>query len=161
MNDYIAKPVDEKLLYSKILGHVRKNILSKESVITQRLPEKIKRCIDLAYLLRSTKSDPQLMMEMITLYLEQTTVLVGELRASYQTRDWALLQSTTHKMIPSFSIMGIGEDFENMARKVQDYARAQQETDGISDLVLQLENICNQACNELTEEFNIIKNARS
>ena len=32
-------------------------------------------------------------------------------------------------------------------------------TDGISDMVLQIENVCTQACRELEEEFNMIKNA--
>ena len=69
------------------------------------------------------------------------------------------MHAAVHKMIPSFSIMGISTDFENMAKKVQDYASTQQLADGIPDMVLQLENICAQACKELTEEFNSIKNA--
>jgi hypothetical protein len=60
-------------------------------------------------------------------------------------------------MIPSFSIMGINKDFEDMAKKVQEYASKQQLTDGITEMVLQLENICTQACKELQEEFNMIK----
>jgi len=31
MNDYIAKPVDERLLYSKIVGLVKKPILVKQN----------------------------------------------------------------------------------------------------------------------------------
>ena len=54
--------------------------------------------------------------------------------------------------------MGISTDFENMAKKVQEYASTQQQTDGIPDLVMQIENICAQACKELEEEFNMIKN---
>jgi hypothetical protein len=64
-------------------------------------------------------------------------------------------------MIPSFSIMGISTDFENMAKKIQDYANSQQLADGIHDMVLQLENVCTQACKELTEEFHSLKNAGS
>jgi len=55
--------------------------------------------------------------------------------------------------------MGISADFENMAKKIQEYASTQQQTDGILDLVLQIETICAQACEELEEEFNTIKNA--
>jgi hypothetical protein len=62
-------------------------------------------------------------------------------------------------MIPSFSIMGISTDFENMAKKVQEYA-SNQHTDGIPLLVLELEKVCTQACTELTEEFNKIKNTK-
>ena len=32
MNDYIAKPVDERLLYSKIVGLVKKTMLLNENI---------------------------------------------------------------------------------------------------------------------------------
>ena len=44
-----------------------------------------------------------------------------------------------------------------MAKKVQEYASTQQQTDGIPELVLQLENICTQACNELKIDLDTIK----
>jgi len=43
----------------------------------------------------------------------------------------------------------------------QEYASTRQQTDRIPDLVLQLESVCAQACKELDEEFNRIKNANS
>jgi len=163
MNDYIAKPVDERLLYSKIIGLVRKPALALHSENKENeniQPEKAK-CIDLAYLIRRTKSDPKLMMEMISLYLEQTPPLIRLMKQSFHDEDWSSLYAAVHKMIPSFSIMGISSDFENMAKKVQDYASTQQHADGMPDLVLQLENICGQACKELKIEFNRIKNDNS
>ena len=64
-------------------------------------------------------------------------------------------------MIPSFSIMGIGSNFENMAKQVKDYATTQQQSVEIQDLVLQLENVCNQACKELKEELHMIKSTKN
>ncbi len=162
MNDYIAKPVDERLLYSKIVGLVKKPALIKyneDNGNRNSQSEKLK-CIDLDYLNHRTKSDPKLMMEMISLYLEQTPTLISAMKQSLQDKDWDSLHATLHKMIPSFSIMGISQDFENMAKKVQEYASTQQQTDGIPDLVLQIENVCAQACIELKEEFNMIKNTK-
>ncbi len=158
MNDYIAKPVDERLLYNKIVGLVKKPILikikedSEEDTGSQKL-----RCIDMAYLLHRTKSNPELMREMISLYLEQTPPLITAMTKSLHDQDWTALYAAVHKIIPSFSIVGISTDFENMARKVQEYASTQQQTEGISNMVLQLENICLQACKELEEELNKIK----
>jgi hypothetical protein len=97
---------------------------------------------------------------MISLYLEQTPPLINTMKQSFHNKDWISLQAAVHKMIPSFSIMGINPDFENMAKKVQEYANVQEQADGIPDFVLQLENICNQACLELQEEFNTIKNTK-
>ncbi|MFZ4106263.1 Hpt domain-containing protein, partial [Flavobacterium sp.] len=112
----------------------------------------------LNYLMQRTKSNPDLMLEMISLYLEQTPPLVKSLRHSFDTKDWATLSATVHKMIPSFSIVGINNNFEIMAKKIQEYANEQNDEETIVDMVLQLENICVQACKELEEELITIKN---
>ena len=159
MNDYIAKPVDERLLYNKIVGLIKKPMSAKFAEPEEHVSEivKIVRCIDMEYLTRRTKSNPTLMMEMISLYLEQTPPLISAMNQSYQDKDWSLLYSAVHKMIPSFSIMGISTDFENMAKKIQEFASAQKQADGMNDMVLQLGNICMQACNELEEELKGLK----
>jgi len=165
MNDYIAKPVDERLLYTKIMSVVKKQAILETAAaeVTVEVAVEaaiIKRCIDLEYLNRRTKSNPELMMEMITLYLEQTPPLISAMKKGLAEKDWHGLHSAVHKMIPSFAIMGINPDFENMARKVQDYATTQEQAEGISEMVLQLGNICTQACMELEEEFIKIKDKK-
>lgn len=160
MNDYIAKPVDERLLYSKIIGLVKRPVPAPDSknYVMNEIENAGVKCIDLDYLIRRTKSSPVLMMEMISLYLEQTPPLINAMKLSFKNNDWISLHATVHKMIPSFSIMGINSDFEKMAKKIQDYAGAQLQNEGISEMVVQLENVCVQACKELEEEFNRIKN---
>jgi PAS domain S-box-containing protein len=157
MNDYIAKPVDERLLYNKIVGLVRKagpSVEQKE--IIDHLTKEVK-CIDLQYLNQRTKSNPVLMMEMISIFLEQTPPLIRAMKQGLVDKDWKMLHAAVHKIIPSFSIVGINTDFENKARQVQEYAGAQLNAIGIPVLVSQLENVCNQACSELTRELDIIK----
>jgi CheY-like chemotaxis protein len=161
MNDYIAKPIDERVLYSKIVGLVKKPALIKPGGVhsNESSDSKKPKCIDLNYLMHRTKSNPALMMEMISLYLEQTPLLIMTMKQSLQDKDWNSLYAASHKMIPSFAIMGINADFENMTKKVKEYASThQQAAEGIRDLVLQIENVCTQACIELKEEFNTIKN---
>lgn len=163
MNDYIAKPVDEKLLYNKIISLVKKPIVNGdiEKKDFDKGPEPKLRYIDLSYLSHRTKANPSLMMEMIVLYLKQTPSLVEAMKKGLYDKDWATLQSAVHKMIPSFSIMGISSDFESMAKKIQEYANTQQQTDNISDMVLQLENVCTQACIELEIELDKIRKRKN
>jgi PAS domain S-box-containing protein len=163
MNDYIAKPVDERLLYNKIVGLVKKPSKIKETRNEIIKPIEIKkiRCVDLDYLKHRTKSNPILMMEMISLYLKQTPPLIFAMKQGFVDKDWVTLYGAIHKMIPSFSIMGINPDFENMAKKVQEFASTQIQTEGINDMVLQLGNICTQACHELEEEYDKLKYAKS
>ncbi|HTA81840.1 MAG TPA: ATP-binding protein, partial [Bacteroidia bacterium] len=162
MNDYIAKPIDERVLYSKIIGLIKKPVLITEQKEKEKEIEQVKkiRCIDMAYLMHCTKSNRELMMEMISVYLEQTPPLITAMKLGLKDKDWSALYAAVHKIIPSFSIMGISPDFENIAKKVQEYASTQEQADAIPGLVLQLESICTQACIELKEEFNAIKNAK-
>ncbi|MGD0710840.1 MAG: response regulator [Bacteroidales bacterium] len=163
MNDYIAKPIDERLLYNKIIGLVKKTTqieIHDEKNNGNDTNKKLK-CIDLTHLYNTTKSDPKLIMEMISLYLEQTPPLINAMKQGLLDKDWNSLYMAVHKMIPSFSIVGISIDFENMAKKVQEYASTQLQVDGIPDMVLQIGNICAQACIELREEFNRIKKTKN
>jgi PAS domain S-box-containing protein len=162
MDDYIAKPVDERILYSKIASLVNTSISSSPDERNKNENENDQienvKCTDLGYLIHRTKSNSVLMTEMINLYLKQTPQLVNNMKQSLKAQDWNGLYSAVHKIIPSFAIMGINSDYENMAKTVQEFARTQQQTEGIPDLVLQLETVCSQACKELEEELIIIKN---
>ena len=130
--------------------------MEKEGVQEQQ-----NKCVNLDYLKQRTKNNPTVMLEMISLYLEQTPYLLNSMKQSLRDNDWNSLRASSHKMIPSFSIMGISTEFENMARKIQEFASIPLQTDGIPNLVLQLENICTRACTELEEEFKLIKIANS
>jgi PAS domain S-box-containing protein len=160
MNDYIAKPVDERLLYSKIVSWVKKPSPVIELKKVEE-PVKIvirKRHTDLEYLNTRTKSNPKLMMEMISLYLEQTPTLITAMNQSLENEDWLSLHAAVHKMIPSFSIMGMSIDLENIAKKVQEFATNQEKMEEIKQMVAELASVCVLACNELKDEFDRIKN---
>ncbi len=161
MNDYIAKPVDERLLYTKILSLVKKTSQDNELKQIENIETINLKCTDLEYLIQRTKSNPVLMMEMITLYLEQTPPLILTMKQSLANKDWGGLYSSVHKMIPSFSIMGINNSFEIMAKKVQEFASTQIQIEGIEEMVMQIEKVCTQACRELELEYNTIKNTKA
>jgi CheY-like chemotaxis protein len=153
MNDYISKPIDEKLLYVKIVDLLKKPDLIKNIGL---LASKSK-CTDLTYLKDRTKGNPELMRDMIALYLEQTLPLINTMKQSLSDKDWDSLYTAVHKIIPSFYIMGIHIDYENIGKKIQEYVKTQKHLDEIQELVLMLEKVCSQACKELEEAYNLIK----
>lgn len=156
MNDYIAKPVDERVLYSKIVGVVKNKGIRKASYKVNKSP-KIK-ATNLDYLKTRTKSNPKLMMEMISIYLEQTPPIIVAMKQSVLDKDWEILGASVHKLIPSFSIMGMSPDLEQISKKIQDAANSNQFTDEIAEMVVELETVCNQSCEELELELKLIKN---
>jgi PAS domain S-box-containing protein len=154
MNDYISKPVDERLLYSKLIGFIKKPIL----IIEQKtegttITEKI-RYVDLSYLSKLTNSNPKLMAEIISSYLKQTPPLLQTMKQSFKNKDWHLLKASVHKMIPSFAIMGINTEITEIAKKIQEYAFSLELSKELDELILKLEKVCHQSCKELEIELN-------
>ncbi|MBC7864354.1 MAG: PAS domain S-box protein, partial [Bacteroidia bacterium] len=96
MNDYIAKPVDERVLYSKIVSLVKKP--TNTQFTQQKKDEKTQsdnlKCTDLSLLMKRTKSNPKLMMEMISLYLDHIPALITTMKQSLEDKDWDLMKAS-------------------------------------------------------------------
>ncbi len=153
MNDYISKPLDEKLLYNKISDLLIKHKLIPNSPLSTG----ISNYVDLTFLKNRTKDNPVLMSEMIELYLKQTPPLIKQLKQGLHDKDWGSVYTAAHKLIPSFSIMGIHQDFEDAAKKIQEYSGTQQHLGDIPELVTKVENACSEACKELEGKIMIKK----
>ena len=159
MNDYISKPVDERLLYSKLISVIKKPVLIiEEKRDGNAIIEKVK-YVDMSYLIKLTKSNPELMSEMISVYLKQTPPLVRTMKQSFLDKDWQLLQATIHKILPSFTIMGISPEIAEVAKKIQYFAHKLELSEGLDQLIDQIEKACNQTFIELEIELtNLNKN---
>ena len=157
MNDYISKPVDERLLYSKLIGLIKKPVVIIEHLIQGKKDIETIKYVDLSYLTKLTKANPKLMTEMIEAYLKQTPPLITSMKESHKNKDWSLLKATVHKMIPSFAIMGINSQFTELAKKIQEYADKLEMSAELNELVVKLEKVCLQSCSELESELNNIK----
>ncbi|MDP1726047.1 MAG: chemotaxis protein CheB [Bacteroidota bacterium] len=165
MNDYISKPIDERQLYNKIVGLVLKpGLLKVKNTKLKRNGEAKKlQYVDLDILNRRTKSNPKLMMEMIQLYLNQTPPIISAINKSLKENDWNLLKSAVHKIMPSFSIMGIQGSSDLISKKILGFkfkntVPVQSEIQELNKLATQLETVCKNAMKELKEEFNRIRN---
>ncbi|MEC5165660.1 PAS domain S-box-containing protein [Flavobacterium sp. PL11] len=160
MNDYLAKPVDERILFSKIIEIIEKPYPKIKIKIKRSKKKKVvakESCIDLTYLKKITKSSPKLMMEMIQLYLTQTPIIIQAIKQNLVSKNWNSVSAAVHRILPSFAIVGINRDYEIIAKKIQELANAEKETTELEELVVKLEHICIQACEELSQELDKIK----
>jgi CheY-like chemotaxis protein len=153
MNDFIAKPVDDRKLFNKIINLLKKNktIVNHSNSINQ---QEIKyKWIDLTYLNSITKSNSKLKIEMIELYLKQTPPLINTISKSYNQKDFETLKLTIHKLLPSFSIVGIESKYIELAKKIENEITSPQ----LKNSIQKIENACNQAMEELKIELNNLK----
>lgn len=157
MNDYLAKPIDDKLLYSKILKHIKKPASLKKNNV-QNFPayEQEKGSVNLDYLRRHTKGNPEMMREMINSYLQETPKLIHVMKQSIDNMDWETLGEAAHSIIPSFSIMGINKDYEEMAKKIKEHAFKKEKSASINSLFLKIEEACHRAIRELKDELSAL-----
>jgi PAS domain S-box-containing protein len=162
MDDYISKPVDERVLYSKIASLLKKTHTTKKHSQETPVQTEVKKIklTNLEYLRQRTKSNPKLIVEMISLYLEQTTPLIMAINDSVQNNDWDRVQTIAHKIIPSFSIMGFSAEHEELAKTIQEYAGSQQHVEQIPALVSQLIDVLEHGVEELEQEKkDLIRNS--
>ena len=157
MNDYISKPVDERLLYSKLIAFARKPVAIIEHIAGQNPNKDTIKYVDMSYLTKLTKSDPHLMSQMINAYLEQTPPLISAMKKSLVDKDWKMLQSAVHKMIPSFAVVGLAPNIQEIAQRIQEYAFSIEISEEIHQLVIELEKVCTQSCEELQVELKNLK----
>ncbi len=155
MDDYISKPIDERLLHTKIALCLARRCADGNNIAAQ--DGVVEKYTDLKYLRHRTKSDPGLMGEMITLYVGQTTSLLKEMADASEQKDLKALQSIAHKLIPSFSIVGISSSYEEVAKRLQEFARTGEQRKEIQDSVLILSRVLSQACEELVVELGQIQ----
>ncbi|WP_293875686.1 ATP-binding protein [Flavobacterium sp.] len=157
MNDYISKPVDERLLYSKLLSFIKKPNSITDNQINENKEIPTVKYVDLSYLSQLTKANAKLMTEMIEVYLKQTPPLLTSMKQSFKDKDWKLLKATAHKIIPSFAIMGINPQYEELAKKIQEYAEKLDLAVELNDMVTELEEVCLQSFIELKNELINLK----
>lgn len=154
MNDYIVKPVDERLLYSKLIAFTKKPTAIIEHIKGQNHTHDTIKFVDMAYMIKLTKSNPKLMTQMINAYLKQTPSLIDTMKKSLENKDWKMLQAVVHKMIPSFAIIGLSPSIQEIAKRIQEQAHTIEISEEIHKQVLELEKICTQSCEELKLVLN-------
>jgi PAS domain S-box-containing protein len=165
MNDYISKPIDDKLLYSKIIKYLKQADADKTVVTSvEELPTQVTTYVNFDYLRRITKNEAR-MAQMIGLYLQEIPQLVQAMRQAIAEKEWIALKRATHSIIPTFATMGMNPAFEDIAKSIQGKAvslisvgdGASQET--MTELIAlfsKIETACTLAAQELQEKLRLL-----
>jgi PAS domain S-box-containing protein len=119
MNDYLSKPVDDRLLYSKIRKHLQPATLPKTTALrsTDQLIAP-PTCVNFDYLQRITKSEARLV-EMIELYLQEIPPLIQTMKSAIAQQEWTTLRVAAHALIPTFATMGMAPSLTVCAQTIE------------------------------------------
>ena len=159
MNDYISKPIDDKLLYNTIIKHIKnpypQNFYKKNEELSgiYNQQDLNKKCINLDSLNELTGGNFQVKTRIANIYLEEIPKLIRTMKQSMDNLDWDALRVAAHSIIPSFALMGIDKEFENMARTIEKNAEKKENLELIRELFLKIDLLCMEACQQLKNEL--------
>lgn len=115
---------------------------------------------NLNFLREHTQSAPDLMIEMIEIYLDQTPQMIKAMKSALLNSDWQVIKAAAHKLKPSFRIMGIDKDYKMLAIEIERLATDKAPVFEINNLVIELENACNKIYAELNEIIVDLENCK-
>lgn len=107
---------------------------------------------DLNFLRQNTSADPELMIEMINIYLEQTPETIRILKDASQSGDWPRVKAAAHKLKPSFRLIGIPDKYKMTAIAIEELAVNEDDPGKIKSLINELEKTCDLVYEELNNE---------
>jgi signal transduction histidine kinase len=158
MDDYISKPINEKLLYNSIVkcinSNMKKTIIHKRKSTEKSIKESTKlKYVNLDNLNELTNGNFQVKSKIAKVYLDEIPKLIHKMKQSVISLDWETLRISSHSLIPSFALMGINSEFEKMTRKIEKYAAKKENLDEIKELVFKIDQHCEEVFQELTNEL--------
>lgn len=159
MNDYIAKPIDERILYQKIISTVNRKSVPGTPLVNQTNPTQTStlKFSNLSKINERTRGNIQLNIELVSLYLEQTPPLIEAIQTGFANNNFTLAQAAIHKIIPSFSLMGMEPVWEEICHKLSEDARAELQNADSSKQLQKLIKHLNLASDELKKELQKMK----
>jgi len=158
MNDYVSKPINDKLLYNAIVKYLKNTPTPKKTSRKKecaKYPERKtkQKCINLDNLNELTNGDFQVKTRIAKIYLDEIPKLIQAMRQSIDNLDWDSLRKAAHSIIPSFALMGINKEFEMMARTIESHAEKKENIGEIRDLFFKIDNLCLEVYQEIKNEL--------
>jgi PAS domain S-box-containing protein len=151
MDDYISKPIDEKLLHKKIMSYLKNGHNGNGS--DHEAKKNGYKYVGFDYLNHLTQGKSDGMMSMIKAYLEETPKLLEKMKHGIEIKDWPSVGAAAHSIIPSFTMVGIDPEYEVMARKIQQYSSKKEKPEEVKELFSKIEKVCTLAMEELQQEI--------
>lgn len=108
---------------------------------------------DLSYLRNMTDGNPELIREIIEIFLDQVSKYTQEMQQSYEQKNWQALSRIAHKAKSSVAIMGM-HNLAEMLKELELLSREQKNVDKFPQYIYRF----TIECNEASQELKTIKN---
>jgi PAS domain S-box-containing protein len=150
-NDFLSKPIDNKLLISKIIQYTSlDNIIENKGVKSKIVPNKntSNKTINLDYLISSSAGDTIFMEKMINSFIINTPGYLKRLNTFYKKKELENLRTEAHKFKATLSIMGVFKG-KKLIEKLETAIETNKGLKKLPNYLFEIETESNLACKEL------------
>ncbi|TAE50545.1 MAG: Hpt domain-containing protein [Bacteroidetes bacterium] len=112
--------------------------------------------IDLSQLRTLTGDDNEFMIEILELILEQSPVVVEDMKRMLSQGDYPALGATAHKYKSSINILG-NPDLNQLMRVIENTARDSEQKDILPDAVREFESYASEMLDLIRTEVDLLR----
>jgi len=155
MNDYIAKPIEEKKLFSILYKNFcpgKKNGGINES--NEYVPDPDNALYDLTLVKAISGGDNVFVKNMILLFLETVPGILDQMQNSCQAKDWELTSKLAHKLKSTIDSMNIYQ-LQDLIRKIESDGKKKENIDHLPAAVRLLQKGMNDCIKQVKNDFDI------
>lgn len=101
--------------------------------------------------------DESIVIETTEAFLEDTPGSIKQMKAAYANEDWDRLARIAHKIKPNLSYMGMDRARE-LILDLEEQSKNREFADDFRQQIKELDQLCEQAFDELSEKVEQLKN---
>ncbi|MEZ5039776.1 MAG: response regulator [Saprospiraceae bacterium] len=125
MNDYISKPIKEEELIALISRYVRRKKQNKSMHMGSPASAKAAAGFDRQYIFDISKGKPEVLREMVDLFISQSTKEVAQMEKALQSNNFGEAAAAAHSMKSTAAYMGFAETFDELLSTFEQEAKGQ------------------------------------
>ncbi len=158
MNAYVSKPFDSRVLLDKII-----QLTSNSSQIMQDTThinkdiEPSSLPYDLSYVIEHADGDTGFIIEMISIFLNDTPGALEQLKADIGEKDYEKIKITSHSMKGLFLTLGVNEA-ARLLKEIETLAKSNGSLENINSNFKKIEDLFLQSKGLLEDELGKLKN---
>ena len=149
MNDFITKPFREEDLYLVISNHLKAG--PSPSLSDKMEMSNEKNVCDLSYLHKISKGKKSFVLEMITIFLDQTAIDLKNIEEAISKNNFETVSAIAHKMKTSIQFIGLTDKIKNDLDAMENIPEGSKNMDFIKNKFSNVKTVCQLAEAELIE----------
>jgi PAS domain S-box-containing protein len=155
MDDFISKPYDPEVLYSKIVKWLGNKIPADSKQINEKMcgaSIETKRLSTLSKLYKALGDDRNQIKVMISKFLEISPAYYNEVLSGYENQDYALVKKSSHKIKSSIELLA-SKGIVNNIKLINQFAESKKDHQKLQLLIIYFRDAFPRLCDELKDEI--------